>query len=1235
MKKKRAFLSIVMTLVMILTMLPFGEIVVYANGNTKINTIKLTGVGKPYPGMKPNLQALPVEAGYQVATDYNSSPYNKGVCWIDKTTNSFIYPDKDTFVEGHTYEVSIRVTAKSGYEFEVSGDSPNVTATVNSGSATAYRLYNVSAKEAVNIGYNFGICKKGVVSQVKITGLAEPKPDQTPSYTTTTNSAYYSVASVTNEYGRKNGIRWYDGTDKKNLTPGKDKFVAGHIYRCEIYVDANTGFKFSTTSDGYPNVSSTVNGSNADSIKISGEEASERFVIQYDFGECKNDVVSNVVITGVTAPKIGQKPTYSATMSESDKYSINTSYTGTNVKNGIYWWDKTDLKRIGFDDTFQAGHEYMVQVAVSANAGYEFSVKSTGVTSLTGTINGNTAKFYGIQNHDDKKDVVVDYTFEVLQNKICSSVLLNGITEPKAGQKPTYPNFSKPESFHVNTDFTGDKIKNGIYWWDKTDLRRLDFDDTFKAGHVYMVEIAVSAGEGYEFPVTSTGASAVTGTINGKEAKFYGIQYKDSKKDVVADLTFDELKNEVCTEVTLTGIIEPKVGEKPSYPDLSTSSECIVNKGFTGDKIKNGMYWWDKTDQKRVDFDDTFQAGHVYMVTIAITANEGYEFSVTSKGSPNLTGTVNGKEAKFYGIQNQDSKKDVVVDLTFDELKAEEISEVKVIGIVPPAHGEKATFLPSVVGKGYSINKDYTSPDSKHFKEGVRWMDLTAGGSVNTDNGTFIGGHTYRVDVMLTANPGYAFAVDSSNKILVAGTLNGENAEISGMAGFEHSSVVVVSYTFECASKIITSVAITGVTPPVAGQSPVYEAVTNSKDYSYKSNQNDDYGVHNGVCWADETEAEVFFYPDGKFVAGHSYNCEVVLVANEGCEFATDSDGNVAVTGTLNGNKAEPMDYVYYENKKGIIVHYSFGVCESSLSSYTVSFEANGGTGTMSDLTIEEGQNFTVPENTFTEPDDMTFDCWTYNEQPYYPNDTFTMPSSDVVFKAQWVPKESYISYPVAFDANGGEGEVADWDILEGEEITLPNCSFNAPYGKEFKCWQFGENTYRPGDKFVMPGQKVTFKAIWSNLVSGMFEITFDYNGHGTGSTSTKVAYQSVVVKPSDPTDDDYKFEGWYTEKECINEYDFSTPVTKEITLYAKWTKKEQTPDKPKKLMGDVDGDNDITSADSLLILRQSVGLEKFDEETLKLCDVDQDGDITSADALEVLRVSVGLSTTSLAGKTV
>ncbi len=58
--------------------------------------------------------------------------------------------------------------------------------------------------------------------------------------------------------------------------------------------------------------------------------------------------------------------------------------------------------------------------------------------------------------------------------------------------------------------------------------------------------------------------------------------------------------------------------------------------------------------------------------------------------------------------------------------------------------------------------------------------------------------------------------------------------------------------------------------------------------------------------------------------------------------------------------------------------------------------------------------------------------------------------------------------------------------------------------------------------------------------------------------------------------------------------------------------------------VGDLDGDDELTSVDSLYILRESVGLENFTPEQVKLCDVDGDKSVTSADALEVLRFSVG-----------
>ena len=60
-------------------------------------------------------------------------------------------------------------------------------------------------------------------------------------------------------------------------------------------------------------------------------------------------------------------------------------------------------------------------------------------------------------------------------------------------------------------------------------------------------------------------------------------------------------------------------------------------------------------------------------------------------------------------------------------------------------------------------------------------------------------------------------------------------------------------------------------------------------------------------------------------------------------------------------------------------------------------------------------------------------------------------------------------------------------------------------------------------------------------------------------------------------------------------------------------------------LYGDVDKDGAITANDALMILRQSIGMENFDAELIKLGDTDEDGYITANDALAVLRYSIGM----------
>ncbi len=70
--------------------------------------------------------------------------------------------------------------------------------------------------------------------------------------------------------------------------------------------------------------------------------------------------------------------------------------------------------------------------------------------------------------------------------------------------------------------------------------------------------------------------------------------------------------------------------------------------------------------------------------------------------------------------------------------------------------------------------------------------------------------------------------------------------------------------------------------------------------------------------------------------------------------------------------------------------------------------------------------------------------------------------------------------------------------------------------------------------------------------------VTFNMNGHGTAIDPITVDVGSTVNAPAAPAEEGWDFEGWFTDEKCTagNEYDFSTAVTADMTLHAKWVKK-------------------------------------------------------------------------------
>ena len=67
-----------------------------------------------------------------------------------------------------------------------------------------------------------------------------------------------------------------------------------------------------------------------------------------------------------------------------------------------------------------------------------------------------------------------------------------------------------------------------------------------------------------------------------------------------------------------------------------------------------------------------------------------------------------------------------------------------------------------------------------------------------------------------------------------------------------------------------------------------------------------------------------------------------------------------------------------------------------------------------------------------------------------------------------------------------------------------------------------------------------------------IWTVTFDAKG-GSSVARQEVVSGAAAAEPTAPTRSGYRFDGWYTDKDCTQRYDFSGLVTGDLTLYARW----------------------------------------------------------------------------------
>ena len=146
----------------------------------------------------------------------------------------------------------------------------------------------------------------------------------------------------------------------------------------------------------------------------------------------------------------------------------------------------------------------------------------------------------------------------------------------------------------------------------------------------------------------------------------------------------------------------------------------------------------------------------------------------------------------------------------------------------------------------------------------------------------------------------------------------------------------------------------------------------------------------------------------------------------------------------------------------------------------TISFDPNGGTGTMKPMRVKAGVGYTLPECTFTPPEGKEFAGWLAVNGNVYPAGHDVYSTYDQSLKATWKDKE-VAEVTISFDPNGGTGTMQPMRVKAGVDFTLPECTFTPPAGKEFAGWlAVNGEVYPAGDNVVSSTDSV-LKATWKD----------------------------------------------------------------------------------------------------------------------------------------------------------
>ena len=179
-----------------------------------------------------------------------------------------------------------------------------------------------------------------------------------------------------------------------------------------------------------------------------------------------------------------------------------------------------------------------------------------------------------------------------------------------------------------------------------------------------------------------------------------------------------------------------------------------------------------------------------------------------------------------------------------------------------------------------------------------------------------------------------------------------------------------------------------------------------------------------------------------------------------------------------------------------------------------------------------------VPEPT---KENYTFAGWYNGDEKF---DFTTVPTGDVTLTAKWTANDYYVSFVTE----------------HGDPPTSQNVKYNGTAtdpgtlteeGYTFDGW-YADDNYSKKFDFTKPITSNT--TVYAKWTAKDYEVSF-ITEHGKTPTSQNVKYNGTATNPGELTAEGYTFIGWYTDDTYDTEFKFSTPITGDTKVYAKWEK--------------------------------------------------------------------------------